>query len=64
MANDRSDRNSRIQRLIRLSDELRELSDLLQRAVDDGSSAPVGLLVRNRELVRRCDEIATEFSAR
>lgn len=64
MANDRSDRNLRLQRLLRLSDELRKLNDLLQMAAHDVSYLPVDLLARNREIVRRCDELASEMASR
>lgn len=63
MANDRSDRNSRIQHLLRLSDELKELSDLVQRAAHNGSCVPADLLARNHDLVRKCDEMASELSS-
>jgi hypothetical protein len=64
MANDRSDRNSRIQYLLRLSDELKELSGLVERTVREGSREPADLLARNHDLVRRCDEIASRSSTR
>lgn len=64
MANDRSDRNSRIQHLLQLSDELKELSDMVQHAAHNGSCVPLDLLARNNDLVRRCDEVASEFASR
>ena len=64
MANDRSDRSARIQQLIRLSNELKELNHSVQHAVNDGSYVPDDLLVRNRDLVRRCDEVTKESSSR
>ena len=64
MANDGSDRTSRMQRLLQLSDELKELSDLVQKRAEDGSGMPAELLMRNRELVRRCDDLASSISGR
>lgn len=62
MAYDGADRSSRIQRLLQLSNELKELSDLVQQCAKDGSGATVELLTRNRELVERCDELAGDLA--
>ena len=62
MVHNGADRRSRIQRLLQLSDELRQLSDLVEQSVREGSRMSTDLLARNRELVRRCDELASEMS--
>ena len=62
MANDVANRSFRIRRLLQLSDELRQLSDLVRRRARGGSRMSTDLLARNRELVRRCDELASEMS--
>ena len=58
-----ADLTSRINRLIRLSEELEDLSEQVQKCADGHSKIPTGLLERNREIVLRCNQLAAEFSA-
>lgn len=62
MAHDGPGRSLRLQRLLKLSDELRELSELVQRFANDGNGAGGDLLAKNLDLVRRCDDLAAEMA--
>jgi hypothetical protein len=62
MAHDsRADISDRAQRLLTLSDELKELSYLVQQHAASGLQLPDDLLKRNQELIEQCDRLASEM---
>ena len=62
MQQDRNDRASQVRRLIQVSDELRDLSDLVRCSGQQSFAEKADLLERNHELVRRCRQLAAEFT--
>ena len=62
MAHDtRADISDRAQRLLTLSDELKELSYIVQQHAASGLQLPDDLLRRNQELIAHCDSLASEM---
>ena len=62
MAHDtRADISERAQRLLRLSDELKELSFIVQQHAASGLELPDDMLRRNQELIAQCDSLAAEM---
>jgi hypothetical protein len=62
MAHDtRADISDRAQRLLTLSDELKELSFIVQQHAASGLQLPDDLLRRNQELIEQCDRLASEM---
>jgi len=62
MAHDtRADISDRAQRLLTLSDELKELSFIVQQHAASGLQLPDDLLRRNQELIAQCDSLASEM---
>jgi hypothetical protein len=62
MAHDsRAEISDRAQRLLTLSDELKELSYLVQQHAASGLQLPDDLLKRNQELIEQCDRLASEM---
>ena len=62
MAHDsRAEISDRAQRLLTLSDELKELSYLVQQHPASGLQLPDDLLKRNQELIEQCDRLASEM---
>ena len=62
MAHDtRAEISDRAQRLLTLSDELKELSFIVQQHAASGVHLPDDLLRRNQELIAQCDSLASEM---
>ena len=62
MAHDsRAEISDRAHRLLTLSDELKELSYLVQQHAASGLQLPDDLLKRNQELIEQCDRLASEM---
>ena len=62
MAHDsRAEISDRAQRLFTLSDELKELSYLVQQHAASGLQLPDDLLKRNQELIEQCDRLASDM---
>ena len=62
MAHDsRPDISDRAQRLLELSDELKDLSFVVQQHAASGLELPDDLLKRNHELIEQCDRMASEM---
>ena len=62
MAHDtRAEISERAQRLLTLSDELKELSFIVQQHAASGLQLPDDLLKRNQELIAQCDALAAEM---
>jgi hypothetical protein len=62
MAHDtRAEISDRAQRLLTLSDELKELSFIVQQHAASGLQLPDDLLRRNQELICECDSLASEM---
>ncbi|HET6407808.1 MAG TPA: hypothetical protein VFG14_07995 [Chthoniobacteraceae bacterium] len=62
MAHDtRADISDRAQRLLTLSDELKELSFIVQQHAASGLQLPDDLLRRNQELIIQCESLASEM---
>jgi hypothetical protein len=62
MAHDsRAEISDRAQRLLTLSDELKELSYLVQQHAASGLQLPDDLMKRNQELIEQCDRLASDM---
>jgi hypothetical protein len=62
MAHDtRADISDRAQRLLTLSDELKELSFIVHQHAASGLQLPDDLLRRNQELIIQCESLASEM---
>ena len=56
-----ADISDRAQRLLTLSDELKELSFIVQQHAASGLQLPDDLLRRNQELIIQCESLASEM---